>query len=493
MKKNNTAEKNILEAEKIVSALKEGTQKTLKQLLSEALEDIIDKDEDDETSTVEDDTQVATDTNDEDTTIQDDSFDVEDVTTDSETETDSKPENGEESSSDSEEDDEWSEYKVGDNDYDLTSVDDDTAFEIFSKIGDSDKVHIQKQDDGTYEINDENSGADLVLDLNPDSKEEDGEEFEIDFDSDSDEDNIELDIVDDKTDTDVDDDTDTDVDDDTEDGEIEIDLGDDSDEDEQLNENDFTGTYQGKDVISGLSMKEPADPKTTDSPEVDGGGVPTGTEQRHAKGNHDKVMTDYEEVKVTKESCKETEQEPDLEEGAARTSVKKSHMVKGNKQKPEGFPAVGPNKQSMNENQIKKILELSKAILEENKKYKDSIQKIKKGLFEAYVTNTNYGRLVNLLMNETTTKEEKRSIVERFKNVKTIKEGKILSESIKRELHTSHKNTTLRLDEQISVNSSKTINETVMFEQTPENNSVLNLMERMDNLPKLNGIKKYKK
>ena len=482
MKKNNTAEKNLLEAQKLANALKEGTQKTLNQLLNEALDDFIEKDEETSEEEVED----PVETDGEDTTITDDSFDVEDVTTDVETD-DETPEDGEESSEETE-DDEWSkkldDYKVGDNDYDLTNVDDDTAFEIFSKVGDSDLVHIKKQDDGTYEINDENSGAELVLDLDPDS-EEDGEE---DVDAEVTAYDVE-DGEDEEFELEVDDEDDSETEDDEDDSEIEIDLGDETEDDEEKEELDenlgYTDNYQHDDVITGLNVNEPADKSVTYSMD---GGVPTDAKKpwagTHTEKGYKKTATDLAES--TEDG------EVDLEEsGAARTSVKKSHVVKGDKEKPEGFPARGPQSNVVNEAKVQKIVELAKTILEENKKYKKSIEVIKNGLMEAYITNVNYGRLVNILMNETTSKEEKRNIVERFKSVKTIKEGKTLTESIKRELN-SQKNTRINLDEQISANSSKTINETVMFEQTSKNNPILNLMERMERLPQLNGVKKNK-
>lgn len=488
MKKNNTAEKNLLEAQKLANALKEGTQKTLNQLLNEALDDFIEKDEETSEEEVED----PVETDGEDTTITDDSFDVEDVTTDDETD-DETPEDGEESSEETE-DDEWSkkldDYKVGDNDYDLTNVDDDTAFEIFSKVGDSDLVHIKKQDDGTYEINDENSGAELVLDLDPDS-EEDGEE-DVDAEvtaydvEDGEDEEFELELDDEDVETE-DDET---PEDDEDDSEIEIDLGDETEDDEEKEELDenlgYTDNYQNKDVITGLNVNEPANKNATYSMD---GGVPTSAKKpwagTHTEKGYKKTSTDLAE------SIEDTE----LDENVTTSKSQKRKVVKtmapnsGEKDKPEVTKNTSVAGELVNEAKVKKIVELAKTILEENKKYKKSIEVIKNGLMEAYVTNVNYGRLVNILMNETTSKEEKRNIVERFKSVKTIKEGKTLTESIKRELN-AQKNTRINLDEQISANSSKTINETVMFEQTSKNNPILNLMERMERLPQLNGVKK---
>ena len=114
-KKNNTAEKTILDAEKITKALKEGTEKQLQSILNEALSNIIKEDEDIE--------EV------EDEVVADDGYEVEDVETEETSIDDETPEvEGEEAEVEDTEDaeDEWSdfeEYKVGDNDYDFTGVD----------------------------------------------------------------------------------------------------------------------------------------------------------------------------------------------------------------------------------------------------------------------------------------------------------------------------------------------------------------------------------
>ena len=46
MKKNNTTEKSILNAEKLTKALKEGTEKTLQSIINEAIGNLIREDED---------------------------------------------------------------------------------------------------------------------------------------------------------------------------------------------------------------------------------------------------------------------------------------------------------------------------------------------------------------------------------------------------------------------------------------------------------------
>ena len=134
----------------------------------------------------------------------------------------------------------------------------------------------------------------------------------------------------------------------------------------------------------------------------------------------------------------------------------------------------------MNES-VKKLYEKAKAIQAENKQYKESLEKIKKSLYEAAVLNVNLGKLVDLLVNETTTKEEKKSILERFNNVKTISEGKVLHDTIKRELTESRKAANPIVEKQF-VAKSNSLNESVIYSNN--DNPSLDLMSRMDNLYK---------
>ena len=482
MKKNNTAQKTTLDVERISKALKEGTEKTLRNLIKEAIEDVVDNDEEDV----------------KDEPIEDDSFEVQDVETgdDSQEEPADEPAqddaDGEQAEpsdeeGDDTENDEWGElddFKVGDSDYDFTGVDGDMALKVYNKLGDDDQIFVKKEDDGTYSVKDNESGAELVIELEPDGEEDaDAESDDIEEPVDGDEDmDIDVELDDEPADEEGDD-------------EIEIDLGDeDSEDDDELNEDlGYTDKYQSKDPISGMKMNEPADSKSTYSMD---GGVPTGTKKpwagKHTEKDYKETHTDLAEgcvcPKCGKTPCKCNEGE--LEEGApaARTSVKKSHVVKGDKEKPEGFPSRGPQAQ-LSEAKARKILEAAKAIQAENNQIKEMVKNIKQSLYEAAVLNMKYGKIVNLLVNETTTKDEKMSIIERFEKAKTIKESNQLFESIKRELNESNKKSAASvLNEQISAESSKTINETPIY--TPTNNPSLSLMERMDKLAEYNNRKR---
>ena len=477
MKKNNTAEKSALDAERITKALQEGTEKTLKALISEAVSKYINEGADDEEEPEE---------------VEDDSYDVEDVEapeTDAPETSDEQPEEGGEEDGeeglDDDADDEWSDfeqYKVGDNDYDFTGVNGDELLKVYNKLGDDDQIFVKKQDDGTYEVKDDETGAELVIELNPDAEAEkdteDDQEFDVDFDGeDSEEDGADFDSEEEPEDDD----------------EIEIDLGDDDDDDE-LNEEDlgYTDSYQ-KDVFDKKpNMSEPADSKTTNDWDE---GAPKGSEKPWAgKGDgepFEKKVNEGEKCpKCGKnpcvcecggEGCAPQEEGVIDENGGTIASTDARHMKKGQiAQHRPNAPAYDVRKvdSPLNES-VKKIVEKAKAIQAENKQYKDSLDKIKESLKEAAVLNVNLGKLVDILVNETTTKDEKKSILARFNNVKTIKEGTELYNSIKTELKESHKSSAPIVEKQFTA-SDKSLNETTIYSNG--GNASLSLMERMDNL-----------
>ena len=478
MKKNNTAQKTALEVEKISKALKEGTEKTLKNLIKEAIEDIVDTDE----------KEVEK----EDEPIEDDSFEVQDVETVDEPTDEPVDEPAEEPAEEGEEaepeaddaegdeaEDEWGDledFKVGDNEYDFTGVDGDIALKVYNKLGDDDQINVKKEDDGTYTVTDDETGAELVIELEPGGGE--GAEEDADAEPMDSEEPVEDEEP---------------MDDDEE--QIEIDLGDDEPGEDELNEDlGYTTDYQ-KDVMPGLNMNEPADKKTTNTWDE---GVPQGNkrpwpgkgeskpfEKKVNEGCHEEVCG-----KCGKEPC---ECEKEIDEAATTVSqqpARKETMSQHKQHRPESPAEVVKvdSPKTLSESKAKQILEAAKAIQAENKQLKNAlheqaqlVQKCKQSLLEAATLNVNYGKIVNLLVNESTTKAEKQSIIERFSNVNTIKEGAMLYESIKRELNESNKkNAANVLNEQISAEPSKTINETPIYTE----NASLKLMERMENLSK---------
>ena len=86
--------------------------------------------------------------------------------------------------------DEWSdfeEYKVGDNDYDFTGVDGETALKVYNKLNDDDEIFVTKDEEGNYEFKDEETGAEYVIELDADGNDEAEVEDDLDLDVEGDE------------------------------------------------------------------------------------------------------------------------------------------------------------------------------------------------------------------------------------------------------------------------------------------------------------------
>jgi hypothetical protein len=172
--------------------------------------------------------------------------------------------------------------------------------------------------------------------------------------------------------------------------------------------------------------------------------------------------------------------EPMVDEGAnvggavQQRSSSKSRIPSGRK----NYVPKGTRHASFDE--YKEIVESYKKIKKENEVLKESVKAAKKSLMEAAVLNVNLGKIVNLLVNETTTRDEKKSILSRFNEVKTINEGNTLYNTIKRELNETKKET-ITLDKSIVSESKNNLNETTFYQDRSKNPS-LALMDRLDNL-----------
>ena len=434
MKKNNTAEKALFEAEKITEALKKGTEKTLKNIVSEAINSMIaDEDDEDKVEPIEDDSLKSVE--DEET---DDVPEVTDVDDDSD---EDKEEGSTEYDTPGEEDElsDMEEFKVSDDEFDISGVEGDEVLKLISQLDDDDQIIVKKDEDGTFDVKSSESQLDT-----------DDELFDDDEDSDAlEDDDKELDI--DIEDDDVDDEDNI---------ELELDSDDDDDVDELNEENlGYTDSYQ-KDVFA----KKP-NMKLTSKNTIDvNDGLPLGSERPWAKSCEGKPF------------CKSINEADSISTQAARKMVKTKHKQHRPNTPEEVLKVDSPLSET-----VKKIVNKAKEIQAENKQYKQAINGIKKALYKAAVLNVNYGKVVCWLVNESATKEEKNSIVERFNNVKTIKEGNELYNTIKKELTEIKKGSTI-IERAISVGASNTINETTIY--NTKDNPSLNLMERMESLYK---------
>lgn len=486
-KKNNTAAKAIQDAEELSKALKEGTEASIKGIVNEAISNII-KEGLDDTS---------------DDTDNEEDIDVESEDTVSDEEPQEENFDGEEeaddfSDEDETDDEEWSdmeEYKTSDGNYDLSDADGETALKVYNKLGDDDKIIVKKEGDGVYSVQDEETGAEYEIEVDADADEDfggeedfddedefsDGEqEFELDVDTD-DSDEFEDDDIsdeDDELEIDIEDDDSDEFED--EDSDVEFELEDDDedfDDDEELNEENlgYTTTYQD-DVMPGLNMNEPANKKSTYSMD---GGAPNGNGRpySHYKNKESNLFTknvdesdDSAEDGILDEAGHEIRKSSKSTSGTVAPDNHDEYMAKDS----HNVHVGGNTGKTINE-AVRRILSKAKEIQAENKQYKDALDNIKKSLVEAAVLNVSLGNALKLVCENTTSQEEKKAIVKRFENVKTINESKELYKTITSELNGNAKRSAI-LERQMSAND-KSLNETTIY-----NNPVHDYMNRMNKL-----------
>lgn len=459
--KNDTISQALIDMENIKKSIKEESKNTLKSMLAEAVKVAIRESIEDETDSNDDDLQIingeeSTENNENDldknpessTTVDNNSDGQEDSTEENgeedtnsnaadTAETEENPDDKEEGT----EDDGWSEYsdyKVGDDTYDLTGEKDfDKVLKAYKKLKDDEEV-IVKKDGNNITLSDNETGAEYVIQLNDDSTEDSSNELS------------EANAINEEEFDDFGNDSFNEFDDDF-DLSDNSEISDESDEDiagipnisekcnkkmakkERIFEIDlgYTDNYQDKDPISGLSNTEPSKSgKSWDK------GLPTGTSKPWAGKTKDKG-TPFEK---TVSECGDAVKETAVDEGTNVTlpnsrKKTKSHTPdteKKNYPKVHHHDSVAGNYSAMNE-ALKKENDMLKT---EIKKFKEAIATLKDNLNEAYVTNVNLGKITKLFLENTTSKKEKIDIVNRFSNeAKTVEDSTKLYESINKELN----------------------------------------------------------
>lgn len=484
MKKNTTAEKALLDAQKAAKAIKENTEKTLQDLVNNAITKLVMESEDepedekdsyevedvkaDEEPKAADDAPVADGED-----AADEKFDDEPIK--DEPSDDSEAGEGQAEdvpADDSEADKEWSDlddFKVNDKDFDFTGVEGDDILKIFRQLGEGDKLVVVKEPDGSLRVEHSEEDANDVDGLDPAIDEpatadNDIDDFSIEDDFSDDEEPVEGSEED--VDFNVDDAAAEDA---PESDETKIDINEDN--------LGYTDSYQ-KDVFAKKpNMAEPADSKTTYSMDA---GAPEGAEKPWA-GKHEEP--DYEKV----EECGDmapAEPEANIEEDGSGLNtkhkmVKTQNRINKDAQNQKVVSQDGEYKGNLNES-VKKIIAKAKEVQKINEQYSAAIKKLKNSLMESAVSNISLVNMVKLLSECTMTADERKNLMGRFKNVKSLKESKETYEAIKRELNESAAKAAPIIEKQIAAEPSKSINETVMYQKN--SNPCLDLMDRMDNL-----------
>lgn len=374
--------------------------------------------------------------------------------------------------------DEWGDldgYKDVDGEYDLRGMDKEEVVKVLKVMTPEDGVRVVKKDDGTIDLKDDSTNKEYIIDVDGTTGSEGAAQV-------SDETLPAEGAEDDSFDISFDDDEDNG-------------LGESKVNEENLG---YTDNYQSQTAMTTPDNHEPADPKSTYSMD---GGVPTGTEKPFANQG-DKAPFDKKVSEGCAEgACGEGEQEVNetmttQENGAYNRGDGMVHTntndkaAKGRNAHAGGKQIHGTADNSYSPAQLESIKRKANEIFRENRELKAVLPMIQQRLNEAIVINQSLSNVVKILNENSTTQEEKASMIKRFSDVKTREESNKLYHQISEELHRSNaskRDVNEVINAQISEakENGSNINESKkpMYEKSEDLKATINLMHR------LNGIK----
>ena len=479
--RSNFVKESLLDYNNLANTLKENTESAVRDLLKETVLEqyakILTEDEDEKDK--EYDVEEVDDTDSEDTGEDVEATEDDDVADGMDSEDDTDDTDDEDFSGDIAadgvtEDDEngWSEfdkYKVSDEEYDFSNAEDDEIVKVYKLLKDDDQVVVTKTDD-KVSITDNETGAEYLIDLGGD----DTEDFDTvgdDFGSDDDFD-----------------------------GEDEFENQEDEDMNESrifeiaLNEYNsnvgYTDNYQNKDVMTNPGMSEPG--KNVNDWDR---GVPKGSEKpwsgkKGSKSENQPFTAEkgktVEEDEAIDDAATEAIQElktrqehtanvgstsrTDGDNGNRRRKGRSFHTAQNGQETGTGDNPYSPQNES--------IARKANKIFNENRQLKAALMQFKGTLEEAAVTNVNLGNIIKLVMENSTSKDEKKEIIARFGNeANTVAASNALFESISRDLKKKSK---MNIDESKEYGVDNKINETQIY----RSNEILNSLDLMHRICK---------
>lgn len=503
--RSNFVKESLLEYNNLANTLKENTESAVRDLLKETVleqyakiltededEDNYDVEEVDDTDSVNasEDGEVAGDAADgmesDDAVEGDEAAAVEEPTEDVVDDVDADVA-GDDATED--EGDGWSEfdkYKVSDDEYDFSNAEDDEIVKVYKLLKDDDQVVVTKNDD-KVNIKDNETGAEYLIDLGGDETDDvaatagaedfgtEGDDFGGDEDFGGGVDDFENQEDEDMNESRI----------------FEIALN-------EYNSNvGYTDNYQSKDVMTNPGMSEPG--KNVNDWDK---GVPKDSKKPWSGKKGDKS----ENQPFDAEKGKTVEEEENVEEPIQELKTRQEHTANvggtsrtdgdnGNRgRKGRSFhtaqngqeTGTGDNPYSNNSTsdvnvnvKVESIINKANKIFEENKQLKAALMKFRNTLEEAAVTNVNLGNIIKLVMENSTTKDEKQEIIARFGNeAKTVEASNTLFENISRDLKKKSK---MNIDEsrEYAVNENK-INETQIY----RSNDILESLDLMHRICK---------
>lgn len=365
--------------------------------------------------------------------------------------------------------DEWAEfdkYKVSDDEYDFTNAEDEEIVKVYKLMKNDDQILVHKDDNGNVNIQDNETGAEYLINLGDNSEATGVAATEPNDDE----------VI---TDDSAEDDFENNMDDMNESTERMFELV--LEYDSNVG---YTDNYQKKDVMTNPGMSEPG--KNVNDWDA---GVPKGDSKPWSGYPSKKNKADKP---FNAGKGKQLEEEENLEESAAEMGAKKGAHgrmtgTKSHNSQTGGYPyqqhhvsVAGEYKgdDPTGENVKESFMKRANAALEENKELKSTLTDLMEQLKKVSVTNHNLAQIIKLVSENTTSKDEKKEIINRFKNEgKTIEASQALYESISRELQKTNK-MNITEEKSLTVEGSQKINETPIYKSQDLLDS-LDLMHRM--------------
>ncbi len=481
---------SLLDYNTLANSLKENTESAVKALLGEAVRDTYAKllsegDEDDdkeyEEGEVEDTSSDIT--NDAESSDVAPETDGDDATADTEMDTEGgeavedeiPAEDGVEASegevTDGEGGDEWAEfdkYKVSDDEYDFTNAEDEEIVKVYKLMKNDDQILVHKDDNGNVNIQDNETGAEYLIKLD-----DEGDAAGVAATEPSDDEVI--------TDDSAEDDFNNDMDDMNESTERMFELV--LEYDSNVG---YTDNYQKKDVMTNPGMSEPG--KNVNDWDA---GVPKGDAKPWSGYPSKKNKADKP---FNAGKGKQLEEDENLEEsihtvtqnGPQRRSVTTIQAPGTSRSEKVGrnlrLAKIPGQKKGTGEAAYtgleENFMKRANAVLAENKELKSTLTDLMEQLKKVSVTNHNLAQIIKLVSENTTSQDEKKEIINRFKNEgKTVEASKALYETISRELKKSNK-MNITEEKALTVEGSSKINETPIYKSQDMLDS-LDLMHRM--------------
>lgn len=365
------------------------------------------------------------------------------------------------------EDDIWNgleKFRGADGEYDLTGMDTENLIKVMQVMKPADGIRVVKNEDGTITLNDDETEKEYIIDI-------------------------------DATETTA------------EDGAAASEEGMEESKQAECNEETqlgYTDDFQNKTAMTTPSNQEPANPKATYSMD---GGAPTGDGKRWAnKGDNKPFTASKSEDGVNEEQEFEIEIEDGCEGGKCDGEEKVNETMttqeegpynrgagmvhtntndkaaKGRNASAGGEKASGTADNSYSKAQLENIMRKANAIFRENKELKALVPKLQQQMMESIVINKSMGNVMKIVMENTTSINEKKGILKRFTGVKTIEESdklyQTISEELKREGKTMNMNNVM--NQQLAESKNKMV-ETPMF-QSEDLSKTLDLIQRLNKI-----------